>query len=213
MSLISAIVSAALIAASLSIDSFAAAFAYGCKKIRISMLSLNIINLICTGMLGLSFFFGALLLNYIPEQVALILSFTILFIIGLTKLFDSITKSIIRKHTNLSKEINLSVFNFKLLLRLYADPEAADADVSKSISPGEAVVLAVSVSLDGIAVGFSAAMLGVNVWAIIIFSLITDFIALTLGGWLGNRIAHKLRFNISWIAGLILIGLAIEKLI
>ena len=128
------------------------------------------------------------------------------------KLFDSITKSIIRKHTNLSKEINLSIFNFKLLMRLYADPEAADADISKSISPREAAILAVSLSLDGIAVGFGAALISINVWAVILFSLVTNFIALTLGVWLGNKAAHKLRFNISWLAGLILIGLAIGKL-
>jgi putative sporulation protein YtaF len=140
-------------------------------------------------------------------------SFAILFLIGLTKLFDSITKSIIRKHKNLKKEINLSVFNFKLLLRIYADPEAADADISHSISPREAAVLAFSVSLDGIAVGFSAACLGVNLWAIVIFSLISGFSALMLGSWLGNKIACKLNFNISWIAGVVLIALAVEKLL
>ncbi|MCL2592851.1 MAG: manganese efflux pump, partial [Defluviitaleaceae bacterium] len=77
----------------------------------------------------------------------------------------------------------------------------------------EAIVLAVSLSLDGFAVGFSAAMLGMNFLAVIIFTLIVDFIALLLGGWLGNKAANKLRFNISWLAGLILIGLAVVQLL
>jgi len=198
---------------SLSIDAFTAAFAYGCKKIKIPMLSMHIINLICTGMIGISFLFGSILVEYIPEGLALGLSFSILFLLGLTKLFDSLTKSIIRKHTQLSKEIRLSLFNFKLILHLYADPEAADMDISKSISPREAAVLAVSLSLDGIAVGFGAALIGINGWAVILFSLITDFIALLLGGLLGNKSANKLRFNISWLAGVVLIGLALEKLL
>ena len=98
-------------------------------------------------------------------------------------------------------------------MRLYADPEIADVDVSKSISPKEAVVLAVSLSLDGLAVGLGAAMIGVNVWILITFTLIADFVALLLGSLLGNNAANKLRFNISWLAGVILIGLAFMQLL
>ena len=208
-----ALLQAALLAMSLSIDAFAASFAYGCKKIKIPMLSVHIINLICAAITGFSVLFGSVLLQYIPGEAALWLSFSILFLIGITKLFDSITKSIIRKNADINKEVKLSVFNFKLLLRLYADPESADADVSKSISPREATVLAVSLSLDGIAVGFGAAMLGINGLAVIFFSLITGFAALLSGSRLGNKAADKLRCNISWLAGVVLIGLALEKLL
>ena len=204
---------AAAIAVSISADALAASFAYGCKKIQIPVLSLVIINLICTTVIGLSFLFGAALVMYIPEWLAIGLSFSILFVIGIVKLFDSITKSIIRKYTRFSKEIKLSVFNLKLVMHLYADPEAADVDVSKSISPREAVVLAVSLSLDGLAVGLGAAMIGINGWILVLFTLISGFIALFLGCRLGNKAADKLRFNISWLAGVVLIGLAFMQLL
>jgi putative sporulation protein YtaF len=203
---------AVVLALSLSLDAFTAAFAYGCKKIKIPLLSALIINLICTGITGLSFLFGAALAQFIPGGFAIGLSFTILLLIGIAKLLDSITKSIIRKHTNLSKEINLSLFNFKFILRLYADPEAADVDVSESISIREAAVLAISLSLDGFAVGFGAALIGFNAWAVILFSLLTNGLALWLGSGLGNKAAHSLRFNISWLAGVVLIGLAFMQL-
>ena len=207
-----AILPAAAIAVSISIDALAASFAYGCKKIKIPMLSAHIINLICTAAIVLSFLFGTILIQYISEDFASGLAFLILALLGLVKLFDSITKSIIRKHTQFNKEVSLSVFNFKLLMRLYADPEAADADCSKSISPREALVLAVSLSLDSLAIGLGAAMIGANIWFLIVLTLITDFVALLFGGWLGNKAASKLRFNISWLAGVILIGLAIMQL-
>lgn len=203
---------AAAIAVSLSIDAFATSFAYGCKKIKIPMLSVHIINFICTLTLGLSFFFGGILLPYIPAWLAAGLAFAILFTIGVIKLFDSITKSIIRTHTQLNKEIKVSLFNFKLLLRLYADPEVADFDISKNISPREAALLAISLSLDGFAVGFSAVMIGINGWALISFALIANVLALLFGGWLGNQTANKLRFNISWAAGVVLIALALMQL-
>ena len=204
---------AAAIAISISVDAMAASFAYGCKKIKIPILSLVIINLICTTVIGLSFLFGMALVRHIPEWLATGVSFSILLIIGIVKLFDSITKSVIRKYTQFSKEIKLSVFNFKLVMHLYADPEAADVDVSKSISPREAVVLAVSLSLDGLAVGLGAAMIGINGWVLVLFTLISGFVALFMGCWLGNKAADKLRFNISWLAGVILIGLAFMQLL
>ena len=203
----------AMLALSLSMDAFAAAFAYGCKKITIPPLSAIIITLICTATAGLSFLLGSAFAAFIPVWVAVGLSFTILFVIGLTKLLDSITKSIVRKFTQISKEIHLSLFNFKLILQVYADPEAADVDVSKCISPQEAMVLAVSLSLDGFAVGFGAALMGFNGWIFVIFSLLTNGAAILFGGTLGNKVAQNLRFNMSWLAGAVLIGLAFIQLI
>ena len=206
------VLQAATVALSVSIDAFLVSFAYGCKKIKLPIASLHIINLICTSAIFLSFLLGSHIIQHIPMWVGQALSFSILFIIGIIKLFDSITKSIIRKHTELHKEIKFSVFNFKFILRLYADPEAADIDVSKSISPKEASWLALSLSLDGIAVGFGAAMMGVNGLTLVLFTLFIGFMALFLGSRVGNRCADKLKFNISWVAGVMLIGLAFMQL-
>ena len=207
-----AVLQAAAIAISVSIDAFAASFAYGSQKIKVPILSALIINLLCTAIIALSFLIGSALVGLIPDWLASGMAFLILFMIGIIKLFDSITKSIIRKHTQFDKEIKLSVFNFKLVLHLYADPEVADIDISKSLSAKEAVVLAVSLSLDGLAVGLGAAMIGVNLFALIGFTLVIGFVALMLGDWIGNKMANTLRFNISWLAGVILICLAFIQL-
>ncbi|MCL2400156.1 MAG: sporulation membrane protein YtaF [Defluviitaleaceae bacterium] len=205
-------IEAAILAAIVSLDALAATFAYGSKKIKIPRMSGYIINLICTGVMGFSFLLGSILAQYISSSFAMIISFVILFAIGLIKLLDSITKSIIRKHTDLNKELELSLFNFKLILHLYANPEAADVDASECLSTKEATVLAISLSLDGFAVGFGAALLGINGWAVVLFALIANGLAIWLGGWLGNTAAQRLRVNISWLAGLVLIMLAITRL-
>ena len=204
---------AAAIAFSVSIDAFAASFAYGSQKIKVPIISAMIINLLCTFIIALSFLLGSVLVGIIPYWFTTGLAFTILLTIGLIKLFDSITKSAIKKHTQIDKEIKLSAFNFKLVLRIYADPQVADIDTSKSLSPQEAAVLAVSLSLDGFAVGLGAAMIGVNLFAMTGFTLIFGFAALLLGGWIGNKMASKLHFNLSWLAGIILICLAFMQLV
>ena len=206
-----AIMEAALLASSLSLDAFTAGFAYGTNKTKIPMLSAQIINLICSGITGLSLFVGTILRPYLPYGLTLAISFVVLFIIGLVKLFDSITKSIIKKHNNISKEINGSLFNFRFVLNLYASPEVADIDSSKSISSVEAVLLAMSLSLDGIAVGFGAALADINGLAVFLWSLITNVVFLLLGHFVGHKIAMKVSFNLSWLSGIVLIGLAISK--
>ena len=203
---------AALLALSVSIDAFMAAFAYGCKKIKIPFSSVNIINSICASTIGLSFIFGNLLVQHIPGWLATGISFTILFVIGLTKLLDSITKAYIKKYTDISKEIKISLFNFKFILHMYADPEAADVDISKSISSREAAALAIALSLDGFAVGLGAALSGANGWAVISFTFVIGTVMLLLGSLLGNISACKTRFNLSWIAGVFLILLAFTNL-
>lgn len=203
---------AIILALTCSIDAFAASFAYGTNKIKIPFISNQIINFICCTILGISLLFGAIVRNYIPSHLTIIISFIILFILGIIKLFDSITKSLIRKYNNITKELKFSFFNFKFILKLYADPEDADIDSSRDISPTEAVALAFSLSLDGLAIGFGAALSNINILVVVIAALLINMIALISGVNLGNKLAKKSSVNLSWISGVILIILAFSKL-
>ena len=207
------ILEAALIASSISLDSFVAGFAYGANKIKINFWCVQIINIICAAMIGVSFLLGSIIKDYIPETAALFASFIILFLLGLAKLLDGFTKSLIKKHTDLSREIKFSMFNFNFILKLYAVPESSDADLSKNISPAEAASMAVALSLDGLAVGFGAALGGVNWLAVILLSLVTGMSAIIGGRYIGEIAAHKFRFNLTWLGGVILIILAFSKII
>lgn len=207
------IIEAAILAASLSADALTAGFAYGSKKIRIPALSAHIINVICVAVIGAAMFFGHLAKPFLSPAVATGIAFAVLFLMGAAKLADSIVKSLIRKHTGLDRAFSFSLFDVRFILRLYADPEAADADVSAHLSAREATALAVSLSLDGMAVGFAAALAGVNPWALLAWSLVLNFLALLMGQKLGSSLAEKLPFNISWLGGVVLIGLAFARLL
>ena len=206
------LIEALVLALTLSLDAFTVGFAYGSDKIKIPVWSVIIISVICSVVTGLSFIAGNIIKHYIADWVTIIICFAILIILGIIKILDSFTKSVIRKHKNLNKQIKFSFFNIKFILNLYADPEDADIDASKILSPGEAVALAVSLSLDGLAVGIGAAMGNVNGLAVVIFSLVTNALAVIFGSGLGNKIAEKISFNLSWLSGVILIILAFSKL-
>ena len=201
---------AAILASSLSADALTAGFAYGSKKIKIPMLSLQIINFICCAVIFIAIFFGGLLKPFLSENFAGAIAFVILFSIGTIKILDGIIKSLIRKHTE--KAFKFSVFNIQFILHLYANPEAADTDTSAHLSSSEAVFLAVPLSLDGMAVGFAAVFAGINPWALLAWSFAANTAAIFFGQKIGNSLAQKIPFNISWLAGAALILLAFANL-
>lgn len=206
------IAEAIMLASALSMDAFISGFAYGSNKIRIPMLSIQIINVICSSVLGISLLAGIVVRQYIPSWLTLTICFAILFVLGITKLLDSATKSLIRKYNNLNKEIKFSMFNFRFILNLCANPEDADVDASRIISPIEATSLAIALSLDGLAIGFGAALGNINGLAVFLCSLVTNALAVILGCYVGNRFTRKLSFNLSWLGGILIIILAFLKL-
>lgn len=191
---------AALFVCALTLDGFAASFAYGSDRIRIPLFSALIVDFVCTAMLALSLFLGAAVRAYIPEGLLKILCFGILFLLGLFKCFDQLAKSLIKGK------------DAPFLVAVYASPEAADADRSKVLSAREALALAFALSLDGLAAGFGAALGEVNLAIILLLSLIANLAALDLGAKLGNGLAKKVPVNLSWVSGAVLILLAFTKL-
>ena len=208
---ISTALEAMVLAMALSLDAFVASFAYGSKRIKIPLRSAWVITLTCAGVVGLALLVGTLLRQYIPYELAAGISFTILFALGIVKLLDSVTKSIIRRRA-VRGELKFSLLNFNFILLLYADPEQADIDGSKILSPAEAASLALALSLDGLGVGLGAAIGSANGLVLFVGAIATGIAAVVFGGRLGNKAAEKARLNISWLSGVLLIALAFASL-
>jgi len=196
-----------------SIDAFVGSLAYGMDKINIRLLSSIIINLICTSCLFFSFLLGSALKHYISVNMTIIVSFIILFIIGLIKLLDWYIKKLIRKWIEKDKEISFSLLSFKFILSLYANPEKADVNNSRDICIKEAIPLGIAVGIDGMAVGFAASLSDINAYALLFFSILLHAIAIHLGFFLGKKAAYKTNWDINWLGGTILIILALTRLI
>ena len=200
-----------LLVAAVSLDSFVASFAYGTNKIKIPPLSVAVISVICSGMLAVSLFFGSLLRDYVPEAVTKGICFTILFLLGVVKLFDSAIKMRIRKH-KIDRQMKFSFLSLQVILNVYADPEKADIDRSKVLSPLEAVSVAVALSLDGLAVGFGAGLANIAFFQAVIICLLFSAVTVGIGSLLGRKLAEKTNLNLTWVGGVLLLVLAFLKL-
>ena len=203
---------AILLVSALSMDAFVASFAYGTSKIKIPFKSAMTINLVCSSILAIALFMGSIISKYIPSVFTTSICVTVLLMLGLTKLFDSTLKAILNKSGTLSRDVSFKLFDFRFFLRVCLDSTEADIDHSYELSPKESVSLAVALSLDGLAAGFSTGLMVTNYIQIILFSLAINIVAVLLGCAIGNKVAQKSELNLSWLSGATLILLAFLKL-
>ena len=203
---------AILLVCALSMDAFVASFAYGTSKIKIPFKSAMTINLVCTTILAIALFIGSIISKYIPSVFTTSICFAVLLILGITKLFDSTLKTILNKSVTLSRDVSFKLFDFNFFLRICLDSTEADIDHSYELSTKESLSLAIALSLDGLAAGFSTGLIVTNYFQIILFSLIVNILAVLLGCFIGNKVAQKSELNLSWLSGATLILLAFLKL-
>lgn len=201
-----------LLVAALSVDAFVASFAYGTDKIRIPPFSGFVICAICSGLLGISLAVGRLLGPALPDALTGILGFSLLFLLGIIKLFDSWLKNFLRRHQSGKKRLHFCLAGLRFILQVYVDSTAADRDASRLLSPGEAASLAFALSVDGLAVGFGAGLLEGDPLMLMLLSLLTTAAAILTGGAIGRRIAERLKMDLGWLSGLLLMLLAVLKL-
>ncbi len=205
-------IDALLLVLALSIDAFVASFAYGTSKIKIPFKSAMIINVVSSFILGIALVAGNIMSKFIHSFFTTSICFSLLFILGLIKFFDGTLKALMGTEGSLSRNYQFEVSNFRFLLKVCIDNTAADIDNSLVLSPKESFSLALALSLDGLAAGFGAGLVSINIAQIIIFSLIINIITILSGCFIGNTIAQKSNLHLSWLSGLTLILLAFLKL-
>lgn len=197
----------------IAIDAFACSFGYGVSGIKIPFKSVLVINIVCTFLLAIGLFLGTIASQVLSENIASWISFGILFSLGVFKIFDSGIKHYIRKNNGLSKEVKVSLFHLGFIFKIYADPEEADVDHSMELTPKEAMPLAVAVGLDGLSVGIGIGMSIINPLFILGLSFFSDVIAIMAGVFIGNKVAKKVKWDLSWLTGVILMVIAITEII
>jgi|SRR5699024_11192262 len=201
-----------LLVLAVSLDALVASIAFGSKKIDIPFLSTMVINIISSLLLTLSIFLGFQLKRILPGDIASIISFVILFLIGIFYLFESIIKAYLESKASPNKEIRFKLSNIRFMINIYIDETLADLDYSKTLDSKEAIYLGTALSLDSLTIGFGSGLSDINYLFMIGLSLLIGMISVRLGLFIGKKLASKSKVNLSWLAGIILIFLAISRL-
>ena len=202
---------AAALVTALSTDTFIACFGYGANRVKIPPVSAHVINLVCGILLMSAMLLGRASRGILPPRAAVWISFAILLALGVSKLFDSFIKRAI-KRGRASGRLRFKLLNLNFILHVYAEPEQADVDDSRTLSPKEAVYLAAAMSLDGVSVGFGTGLSGAGIIPVAGMSLLLGYLAVVSGASLGRRVAEKITPDLSWLSGALLIILAVLRL-
>lgn len=174
-----------LLITALSIDAFAAGFAYGVSHTRIPFSSLSILASISSLTLAFSLLAGNLLTGLLTANQTCHISFVILLLLGIAKLFDR---------------------------SCMEQADKADKDQNKLLSPTEAVSLGFALSIDSAAAGIGAVLCPSCIPAAVAASFFMGIFAVLSGCLLGKKISCLIRRNLCWVSGVLLIFLAFLKL-
>lgn len=195
------LISAILLAVSVSSDNFVVGFSYGIKKIKLSILSYLMIVLLPAIATMLAMYIGEAASYLINENIAQAIGSLILIILG----GYSIIKAK-KEHNNIKdKDVNYE--------NIIKNPEVADKDNSGVIDVKEAVVLSFALAINNIGIGVGASVIGINLLFATFFTLFIGALMLSLGNFLGNKINNKeLGKKGELISGLLIIVLGIYGL-
>lgn len=191
----------------LSLDTFIAALSYETNNIKIPIMSNIIISFICSLFLIISLAFGNLLGCFINDKILKFISFLILFLIGLFKIFDNELKKYIKKIK--FKKNNFS--KIKMIVKIYSDYEKADVDNSKKLSSLEAIFLALALSIDGLSAGLAFTTSIFYLLIIFIVSFFTNMF-LILFSKIASHFTLKAKIDFSMFSGLVFIIIGFFRL-
>lgn len=175
-----------LLVVALCADAFTASFVYGADRVKIPFLSAAIITFLSTGILAAFLLAGAFLRPIFPGNSAAFLGAALLFFLGLGKLMAKPVKDVAHHANDWEPEI---------------------------LSPKEAFVLGIALSLDSAAAGIGAGLTEVSWPLLLTLSLATGYLAITAGSRLGRLVSSWTHLDFSRMSGLILILLAFLKLV
>ncbi|MDF2572744.1 MAG: mntP 2 [Sporomusa sp.] len=148
-----------LLCFAVSLDAFAAGVAYGLKSIKMPTPSLAVIGLItalCTSVaMVLAYYLG----SFLNTHITIVAGSLLLISIGAWNIFQEfITKKCIHQKDS-EADTRLTFRIGRIVISIMADPETADVDNSRSISPSEAILLGLALGIDNMIATFAAALI------------------------------------------------------
>ncbi|MDF2816007.1 MAG: rane protein [Paenibacillus sp.] len=217
-----------ILALAVSLDGFGVGVTYGLRKIRIPLLSIAIIS-ICSGIIiYTSMQLGVWISQFVDPLFAKGIGGAILIGIGVWALYQVLHEKpdeaadLIRDGeplpevnvTSAREVMYIELKRLGLVIQILRTPSVADMDRSGNISPYEALLLGIALSLDALGAGIGAALIGFTPW------LTSMVIALASGMFLasGLHIGYKYS-DLSWMRrlsvfpGFVLIIMGIMKLL
>lgn len=202
-----------ILVVALCTDTFVASLAYGANRVHVTWGKAVLLNGICSGCLGLALGMGNIIDTVIPGSLTKAVCFVCLFALGLVKLLDYSIKAYINRNCSISRNLSFHLSGLKVIISIYGNPMAADADGSLSLGWKETVFLACAMSIDSLVAGTMAGFLNLRAGMTLLMSFAVGLGMMYAGLWMGRKAAARWKCDLSWISGLLLMALALTRVL
>lgn len=164
----------------LTTDSFVVSFAYGMEKVKISFPIVVGMNLIMSFLLGMAVLTGNFLSCFLSKTITSLLCTGILAGMGL----------------------------YRILICFYSKEDTVEKRKKKELARMEAILLAIVLSLDSLAVGLGTGLVQTRGLFLAVGSFVGGIFMMESGWKLGNVFRISMKRDLSWLSGACLILLA-----
>lgn len=148
-----------LLGISMSADALFAGTAYGFKGVRLNCCSLAVLGIITFLCTAVAMVCAQQAGQFLDTHVAMVIGAALLLGIGFWNLFQEyFTRKV---YTCCDRQAQVSIPLGRMLICILANPEVADKDSSKDISPREAILLGLALSIDNMVAVFAASLFGI----------------------------------------------------
>lgn len=195
-----------------SLDSMTAGFSYGTQKVHIRASALLLLTCVPAAFITAANCLSHLLLFFLPPSVLPFLSFFLLFLIGCSKLAESLIRYLAAKYPSLARNWGCRIKELNIIFTIYLSPEDANKEDLQVLSAKEALLLSLALSLDSILVGMAFTTKAVSWPIFFLLSMLFNLLLFGIGYLLGRLLRHMLHIDLSWLSGLFLLLLAIHAL-
>lgn len=216
------LINSIVLAISSSIDSLGIGITYGIKNTKISSKAKIILLAISFLVTLIALYFGNIIKNIFNENITKFLGSSILVIMGVFILFQSLKKESIKNYKknivqieNETEKIYSFFIRFLgITIKIIKNPVNSDLDNSRIIDSKEAFFLGLALSLDSFCIGIGGSIIGINYQILLLLIAIFQLSFLSIGNILGRKLnkLSNLPDNIwSIMSGIILIFIGVVK--
>lgn len=195
-----------------TLDSLTAGLTYGTRKVRIQPLSYLILICIPALFITAANQLGTLLACLLPPQVLPWISFLLLFLLGISKIIESLIRRLAAKHPSLTRNWGCKIKQINIIFTIYLSPEYANVEDLQILSAKEALLLSLALSLDSILVGMAFTTEAVSWVFLFLLAVLFNLLFFLIGYLAGHVLCHLFHVDLSWLSGLLLLLLALQAL-
>lgn len=195
-----------------SLDSLTAGFSYGTNNVHVKLPAFLPLALVPALFITAAQGLGSLVGSLLPDGVLPFLSFLLLFLIGIAKLFESLIRLLAKKRPSLMGNWGCKIKQLNIVFTVYLSPEEANRTELQVLSVREALLLSLALSLDSILVGMAFCFTAFPLSLLFLSAALCNLLLFSGGYSLGRLLSRLLRFDLSWLSGLCLLLLAFRAL-